>query len=436
MSNISDTTRVFVGAKLPGEVMVSARCEARRRGIVITGVRNFAALAIFLSIVCLALPSFGGWLGGDDNDGPAVRERQIGLFNAAKMAEYRAACERRDNLEEDCRALERMVREEEEHYAALGLELEGKYGMTLSENYRYSEKDLTIYLVVTNGLFDSSPENPVMRAHRAFVSHEEAQGFVGIVEARKAALADAAKLRAFLHAKKIGLEKALGDLQSGFGVFAGKEYRLDQETGMFFEVHPLPSEAELKAMREAEERAVREAKERERMEAAARKEAERRMERERRIAKEKAEREAKAARERARAAAEAKAKAEREEKARAERERKAAQERAARAEAEAKAKAEKERKIAKEKAEREAKAERERVKAEKKAAEARARAEAEARAKAEKERKAAERKAAKEAEEREKKRLQEERRIEEQSKRERKMREEAMKNIHENRSFW
>ena len=42
MSNMPDITKVFVGAKLPGEIVALARGEARRRGMSLTDFLQFA----------------------------------------------------------------------------------------------------------------------------------------------------------------------------------------------------------------------------------------------------------------------------------------------------------------------------------------------------------------------------------------------------------
>lgn len=42
MSNMPDITKVFVGAKLPGEIVALARGEARRRGMSFTDFLQFA----------------------------------------------------------------------------------------------------------------------------------------------------------------------------------------------------------------------------------------------------------------------------------------------------------------------------------------------------------------------------------------------------------
>lgn len=42
MSNMPDITKVFVGAKLPGEIVALARGEARRRGMSLTDFIQFA----------------------------------------------------------------------------------------------------------------------------------------------------------------------------------------------------------------------------------------------------------------------------------------------------------------------------------------------------------------------------------------------------------
>lgn len=42
MSNMPDITKVFVGAKLPGEIVALARGEARRRGMSLTDLLQFA----------------------------------------------------------------------------------------------------------------------------------------------------------------------------------------------------------------------------------------------------------------------------------------------------------------------------------------------------------------------------------------------------------
>lgn len=382
----------------------------------------FAAVAITVAFAASAAPAF--------------RERQIGLFGAQKIADYKNAVARRDNLAEDCRSLARMIGEKEGDYADAGAELERKYGITLTENYRYDEKDLTVYLILTNGLFGSSQDKPVSRAHRAFVSEAEARQFVSLVASRRAIAEDVLVLRRFLDAKQKDYAVALRALKEGFGDSEGRKYRLDEETGMFFELLPMPTDAEIKAQREAEARAEREAKEQARLKAEAEKmaarEAERRAEAERKAA-EKARAEREAAEKKAKAEAEAKAKAEMkaakeaerkaraereaaEAKAKAEAEAKARAELKARKEAEKKARAEREAAEAKAKAEAEALAKAEKARAEaaarqKKEAEARARREAEERVRAEKarikaarelqeERAAAAKKAAKEAEER------------------------------------
>ncbi len=305
--------------------------------ILSSGIRNLSRAMV--AVICLFAISARASLFGDGNR-PAVRERQVGLFGAAKMADYKSAVERRNNLEEDCRALARMAAEKDARYSEICGELESRYGMTLTENYNYSKEDLTLYLVVTNGLFGSSPGKPVMRAHRAFLGEDDANGFVSLVAARNAVAEDAAQIRRFLAARRADLAASQEALREKFGVQPGKDYRLDEETGMFFEVLPVPTEAELKAMREAEERAIRDAKEQARIKA----EAERKAAREAKEAKEAAERKAKAERELAakkarleREAAEKRAKAER---ARREAAEKAERERQRR-EAEAKREAEK-----------------------------------------------------------------------------------------------
>lgn len=42
MSNMPDITKIFVGAKLPGEIVALARGEARRRGMSFTDFLQFA----------------------------------------------------------------------------------------------------------------------------------------------------------------------------------------------------------------------------------------------------------------------------------------------------------------------------------------------------------------------------------------------------------
>lgn len=42
MSNMPDITKIFVGAKLPGEIVALARGEARRRGMSLTDFLQFA----------------------------------------------------------------------------------------------------------------------------------------------------------------------------------------------------------------------------------------------------------------------------------------------------------------------------------------------------------------------------------------------------------
>ena len=422
------------------------------RSTLCSGIRRLAAeSAVFTAALCLFLaPSArAGIFGADSGEAePRMRERQIGFFAGGKKDAYVKSVGERADLEEDCRVLARLVREKEARYDDISRELESRFGMTLTENYDYSDADLTLYHVATNGLFGSSPDNPVRRAHRAFVSQDEADGFVALVNSRTAVVADAAHIKRFLAEKQRALAANAATMLSDFGVSSEKKYRFDDKTGRLFELQPMPTEEELKAQREAEERAIRDAKEHARLAA----ETKAKAEREARLAREKAEKEAREAKERARREAEAKAKAE---KARLEAERKAAEAKA-RAEREEREKAEKEARLAREKAEKEAKeakerarreaeakakAEKARLEAERKAAEAKARAEREEREKAEKARKAAEKKAREEAEARaraekkaaEKRAREEARLAEERARRDRKLREDAEK---EGNGFW
>lgn len=399
--------------KRPMEVLKDIICGGVRH---LAGVSSMALVATM--VIFSSMPAHAGLFssGAGDADGKpaAVRERQVGLFGPAKIESYKTSCEAHENLIEDCASLNRMIKEKEAHYSEISAELEQKYGMTLSQNYHYNSEDQTLYLVVTNGLFGSSPEKPVKRAHRAFIGEADAQGFLDRVAMRNAAAEDASVLRRFLKEKRMDLSSNEKELNDQYGVVQGKNYRLDEETGMFFEVLPLPTEAELKAMREAEKRAIREAEEQARIKAEAEKkakaEAEARAEAERRAAKAQAEAERKAAKAQAEAERQAaKAKAEAEKRAKEEAERKARREREA---AEARARAEKKRQEAELEARR---------KAEKEAEAARKRAEAEAEARAREERKAAERarKEAERAAELEKKRMEELRKEEEARARER-----------------
>ena len=341
-------------------VLRTTLCSGIRR-LVAESVPFSAALFLFL-----APSSRAGIFGADSGEAePRMRERQIGFFAGGKKDAYVKSVGERADLEEDCRVLARLVREKEARYDDISRELESRFGMTLTENYDYSDADLTLYHVATNGLFGSSPDNPVRRAHRAFVSQDEADGFVALVNSRTAVAADAAHIKRFLAEKQRALAANAATMLSDFGVSSEKKYRFDDKTGRLFELQPMPTEEELKAQREAEERAIRDAKEHARLAA----EAKAKAEREARLAREKAEKEAKEAKERARREAEAKAKAE---KARLEAERKAAEAKA-RAEREEREKAEKARKAAEKKAREEAEA---RARAEKKAAEKRAREEA------------------------------------------------------------
>ena len=317
-----DGIKVDVAVLLSDYAKLRALARTKRKSkmemlqeVLCNGVRRLSGEASAALIVALfylsIIPANAGIFGGTSDDRPAVRERQIGLLGPAKMADYKASCEMRANLAEDCSALARMISDKEGRYAEKSAELESKYGMTLSQNYNYSKEDLTLYLIVTNGLFGSSQEKPVMRAHRAFVSEEDANGFVAAVSSRSAIAEDVAILRRFLAERRNELKAKEARLLEDFGVFSGKEYRLDEKTGMLFELQPLPTEAELKAQRDAEARAVADAKEHARLKAEAEKKA-----RAEADAREKAEREAMEKAEKERRAAEKKAKAEAESRAR------------------------------------------------------------------------------------------------------------------------
>ena len=348
------------------------------RDIVVAGVRNLAAEAIVLSIVCLALPAFASRGGATQTE-----ERAIGQLDADSAALYRSSMESRKMLREECAVLERIFSERERDWRSIGDKLESRYGMTLSQNYSYSDKDMTLYLVLTNGLAGSSPENPVLRAHRAFFSEEDAKGFVDMVAERNAA-ADKMNLARRLKVEKDAeLAQVEDTLRTKFGVTADGEYRFDNASSTLFAVVPKPSDEELRIMRETEERALRDA--RERAKARQREEARAKAEAEAAMKKAKAEAEAKAkaerlAKERAKAEAEAKAKAER--RAAAE---KAAAEKKAKAEAEEKERKRRQAMELRMKAQREAEEKAAKAKAEaEKKAKAKARAEAEAKAAAEK----------------------------------------------------
>ena len=363
-----------------------------------------------------------------------TEEKSIGQLDADSVVVYRNGMADSARLREECAVLSRIVESREAVWRDLSSQLESRYGMTLSQNYSYSEKDQTLYLVLTNGVSGSSPQEPVLRAHRAFISDEDAQRFVNLVAERSIAADRMNRARVLRDEQAAELSAVEAMLRDKFGVLPDGEYRFDEETSTLFAIVPLPTLEERRLARAVEEQAVRDARERARAwkreaarekaeaEAKAKSEAESRARAEKdRIAAETAamraaEAKAKAEADAARAAAEAQARAEKErlaaeKKAKAEAEKKAKAEAEAKAKAaEAKARAEREARerveqetAARIKAEAEAKAraEKERLAAEKKAkveAEKKAKAEAEAKARAKKERIAAEKKAKAEAE--------------------------------------
>ena len=313
-----------------------------------------------------------------------TEEKSIGQLDADSVVVYRNGMADSARLREECAVLSRIVESREAVWRDLSSQLESRYGMTLSQNYSYSEKDQTLYLVLTNGVSGSSPQEPVLRAHRAFISDEDAQRFVNLVAERSIAADRMNRARVLRDEQAAELSAVEAMLRDKFGVLPDGEYRFDEETSTLFAIVPLPTLEERRLARAVEEQAVRDARERAR---AWKREA----------AREKAE-------------AEAKAKSEAESRARAEKERIAAEKAAMKA-AEAKAKAEAD--AARAAAEAQARAEKERLAAEKKAkveAEKKAKAEAEAKARAEKERIAAEKKAKAEAEKKAKAEAEERRR--------------------------
>ncbi len=344
------------------------------------------ALVFASSLLCL---NAGAWP-FSSSDKPSTNERVVGRLGKAATAQFQEGVRRRQLRAEEITVLSRIIDEKRGEWRDLGKELKQRFAISESGTYTFNATNLTIYLVLTNGIAGSSPSRPVFRPHHAFPSQEDAEDFLRLVAARNITSAQIDTFLSVLEEKRQEHRLSEMYLDKNFGIKPEKKYRFDAETGELFEITAVPSASQAKAVRESKRKADEMAKEKARAEAEAKAAAEKK-------AKAEKERAEKLAAEKARQEAEAKAAAEKKAKAERERIEKLAAEKA-RQEAEAKAAAEK---AAREKAAKDAKIAKEKAEAEKRAAELKAKLDAEARAAAEKkariEREAAERLAAERA---------------------------------------
>ena len=396
------------------------------RDIVVAGVRNLAAEAIVLSIVCLALPAHAspggaaqteGGAGLSNTGGPMLlspawflddgsfvrrREEKVAVLSPERLRELQRLIAGRNAFRADIAALERLSAEETEALQAIDARFAGEYGVRQDRQYSYDADKMTLFLVSSDPRHGGTAEQPAFLPHRVFPTEEEAAEFRALMKAKEMSLNALQVYGAALAGRREKYSLTLAAMQSAFGLALDRAYRLEPETRSVFvqfvapPAPPKPTPEEIAAKKAAEAEAERLAREAARKKALELREEAKRLADEkkrlaaeeteagrerdealRRVEKELAEIDAKEAE---RAKAEAKAKAEAEKKAKAEAERKAKAEAEAKREAEKKAKAEAERKA---KAEAEAKREAER----KAKAEARAKEEAERKAKAEAEKK-------------------------------------------------
>lgn len=77
MSNMPDITKVFVGAKLPGEIVALARGEARRRGMSLTDFLQFAVQHELERIGARLADEDAEWLAGELRRNLGRRESRL-----------------------------------------------------------------------------------------------------------------------------------------------------------------------------------------------------------------------------------------------------------------------------------------------------------------------------------------------------------------------
>jgi len=83
MSNMPDITKVFVGAKLPGEIVALARGEARRRGMSLTDFLQFAVQHELERCKARLAPEDAEWLASELRRNIRRREKHVAIRHRA-----------------------------------------------------------------------------------------------------------------------------------------------------------------------------------------------------------------------------------------------------------------------------------------------------------------------------------------------------------------
>lgn len=225
----------------------------------------FLTLSVMTGVLLFSLNALAWPFGNDEDENkPRFSERKIGSLGVARVAHFQGLVSQRQIIEGDISILNRVLLEQESEWNSYGKTMKSEYGVTPDLLYTFSPTNLTVYLIITNGVKGATQETPILRAHRAFANREQATKFLKLVSSRNSSDNRVKVLRSLLEEKKTTLSKILNELSTVYYVDPGKNYRFDAKTGDLFEVTQLPSiaqvEAALKAKKKADEEKEKKAK--------------------------------------------------------------------------------------------------------------------------------------------------------------------------------
>lgn len=221
----------------------------------ISSFKSFGkTLSILAGILLFSLNAFA-WPFGNNENKPRFSERKIGSFNATRIVHFQNLVGKRQVLEEDISILKRVLSEQEAEWNSYGQKMKSEYGVSPDLLYTFSPTNLTVYLIITNGVPGASQKTPILRAHRAFSNKDQATKFLRLVSSRNLSDNRVKVLKSILDEKTASRSQILNELRTVYYVDPNKNYRFDAKTGDLFEVTQLPSEAQIKAAREAKKKA-------------------------------------------------------------------------------------------------------------------------------------------------------------------------------------
>lgn len=223
----------------------------------ISSFKSFGkTLSILAGIFLFSLNAFAWPFGNNENENkPRFSERKIGSFNATRIVHFQNLVGKRQVLEEDISILKRVLSEQEAQWNSYGQKMKSEYGVSPDLLYTFSPTNLTVYLIITNGVPGASQKTPILRAHRAFSNKDQATKFLRLVSSRNLSDNRVKVLKSILDEKTASRSQILNELRTVYYVDPNKNYRFDAKTGDLFEVTQLPSEAQIKAALEAKKKA-------------------------------------------------------------------------------------------------------------------------------------------------------------------------------------